>query len=271
MEDRKEMAVKSLILLGDIPLATKCLRMCLQSPLVKVVGVICMQESRRFKNDPWDEPCVYDYAHEQNLRIMTVEYVEEGFDESELDIGFSCRASHILKPRFLSRFKKSVVNMHGGILPEMRGVHLACHSIIEGWEEGGGTLHYMDEGIDTGPIIAERRFPIQRTDTAFSVYQKTQHALWTIFRENFDSILNDEERIISQQHLVDQGRKAQYFNMKALGKRKEINIQDMSLEEIDRHVRGCDFPGHEPAFFIYDGKKYYVTTLPFFQSEKSMD
>lgn len=260
--------MRSIILLGDIPLATKCLRRCLNNPLAKVVGVICMQESRVFKNDPWDEPCVYDYAREQNLRLVTVRDVEEEFGEGELDLGFSCRASHILKRRFLSRFKKSVVNMHGGILPEMRGVHIACHSIIEGCEEGGGTLHYMDEGIDTGPILAVKRFQIQVTDTAFSVYQKTQHALWELFDENLDFILNDQDHAIPQQTLIVQGHKARYFNLSALQKRKGLKIQDMSLQEIDRRVRGCDFPGHEPAFFIYDNKKYYITTQPFFQRER---
>lgn len=67
-------------------------------------------------------------------------------------------------------------NMHGGILPEYRGGHVMQWAIINGEKETGITLHYIDEGIDTGPVVAESRFPIEWNDDAASVRDKLKRA-----------------------------------------------------------------------------------------------
>lgn len=66
------------------------------------------------------------------------------------------------------------VNVHGGLLPEYRGGHVMQWAIINGETETGVTLHYMDEGIDTGPIIGQGRFPITWQDDAISVRNNLQ-------------------------------------------------------------------------------------------------
>lgn len=64
------------------------------------------------------------------------------------------------------------INVHGGPLPEYRGGHVAQWAIINGAREFGVALHYMDESVDTGPVIAERRFALDETDDAGTLRQK---------------------------------------------------------------------------------------------------
>jgi methionyl-tRNA formyltransferase len=254
---------KKVILIGSIPLATKVLCFLHSHELVRVLGVICERQSRRFKASPFPEPCVYDVVEDLDVALTTIEQVESQYGEGELDLAFSCRAPYILKPAFLSRFSKGVVNFHGGPLPELAGVHAANHAIICGFDRSGATLHYMNRTIDTGPIIAKEYFPIGPHDIALDVYRNTQKTLWALFIENIDAILEDREEVVSQQLLSKRDQPSNYFSPDALKALKVVDIT-MPGEEIYRRVRGCDFPEHEPAYLVIEGRKVYLTTQKFF-------
>src|SRR5439155_9931615 len=60
--------------------------------------------------------------------------------------------------------RRGAVNVHTGLLPEYRGGHVLQWALLNGEHETGVTLHYMDEGLDTGPIVAQTRFPIADED-----------------------------------------------------------------------------------------------------------
>jgi hypothetical protein len=75
------------------------------------------------------------------------------------------------------------LNLHPAPLPEYRGCNSYAHAIINGEREYGVTLHYMDEGVDTGPIIESRRFPLLPAYTGKRLHDVAQlHAL-EMFRD----------------------------------------------------------------------------------------
>ncbi|HEV2915735.1 MAG TPA: methionyl-tRNA formyltransferase [Pyrinomonadaceae bacterium] len=84
--------------------------------------------------------------------------------------------SMILPPSVLGVPPLGCVNLHGGLLPEYRGGHVMQWAIINGETETGMTMHYIDEGIDTGPVIARERFAIELRDDAVSVRLKLKDA-----------------------------------------------------------------------------------------------
>lgn len=84
--------------------------------------------------------------------------------------------SMILPPSVLAVPPMGAVNVHGGLLPQYRGGHVTQWAIINGEKEFGVTLHYIDEGIDTGPVIAEQRFALDDADDAHSVRTKLRDA-----------------------------------------------------------------------------------------------
>jgi methionyl-tRNA formyltransferase len=75
-------------------------------------------------------------------------------------------------PPVLAVPAKGAVNVHGGLLPHYRGGHVTQWAIINAEREFGVTLHYIDEGLDTGPVIAEQRFALDEADDAYSVRAK---------------------------------------------------------------------------------------------------
>jgi len=259
---------KSLLLIGDLPLASEVFKLFItKSDEITIVGVLVQYPNKQFVNDPFDESKnLYEIATEHKVPIyFSCDQVSETFSREGIDIGISCRASIIYRTEFIRLFKRYFINMHGGLLPERAGVNIACHSIIEGDHMGGVTLHIIDEEIDCGPIIDRTTFEISPEDTAFSVYQKSQLNLINLIKKNSDSITTDNLQPKPQSSFSPMFA-PKHFRNRDISVMKKLQI-DLELGVVDRIVRGCDFPGHEPAYLEIEGKKIYLTTRPFFLRE----
>lgn len=83
----------------------------------------------------------------------------------EPDMIISIYYRTIITPAVIDRVKGRIFNAHPSLLPRHRGCSSIPWAMIEGDKETGVTFHYIDEGIDTGPIIAQMPTPIDPTDT----------------------------------------------------------------------------------------------------------
>lgn len=70
----------------------------------------------------------------------------------------------ILSPVFVRAFEGRVLNIHPALLPSFPGVNALGQALAHGAKVTGVTVHWVDEGVDTGPIIAQRAVPILPTD-----------------------------------------------------------------------------------------------------------
>lgn len=73
---------------------------------------------------------------------------------------------HLLTPGFLARFPGRIVNIHPSLLPSFPGTHPIEDALAAGAAETGVTVHFVDAGIDTGPVIAQERVAVEPDDTA---------------------------------------------------------------------------------------------------------
>jgi folate-dependent phosphoribosylglycinamide formyltransferase PurN len=78
------------------------------------------------------------------------------------DLMISSRFSHIFKRNAIDVPRCGIVNLHPGALPHFAGLFAPMRTVNEGYGELTGTLHWIDEGIDTGPILALRSRPLKR-------------------------------------------------------------------------------------------------------------
>jgi phosphoribosylglycinamide formyltransferase-1 len=79
---------------------------------------------------------------------------------------------HILTPGFLARFPDRVVNVHPALLPAFPGAHAVEEALAAGATETGATVHLVDEGVDTGPILRQERVAILPDDTPDSLHAR---------------------------------------------------------------------------------------------------
>jgi phosphoribosylglycinamide formyltransferase-1 len=81
---------------------------------------------------------------------------------------------HLLRQCFLQRFPGRIVNTHSAPLPQFPGPHPIDDVIAAGVPETAATVHYVDGGVDTGPVIAAERVPVFPSDDAASLKARVQ-------------------------------------------------------------------------------------------------
>jgi phosphoribosylglycinamide formyltransferase 1 len=84
---------------------------------------------------------------------------------------------HLLTPAFLRRYPGRVINIHPSLLPRFPGVHPIDDAIAAGVDVTGVTIHYVDEGIDTGPVILQEEVPVEPRATLVERIHATEHRL----------------------------------------------------------------------------------------------
>jgi methionyl-tRNA formyltransferase len=99
-----------------------------------------------------------------------------------LDLVFSCFYGKILRKAFIEQHKR-VLNLHNSPLPRYRGVNPINWALKNGETYHGVTIHEIDEGIDTGPVVAQVRYPIYpEIEEVQDVYSKALEYGWVLFK-----------------------------------------------------------------------------------------
>ena len=126
---------------------------------------------------------------------ITTEYVIENKFNFLISYGYR----FILRKEILSLFTDKAINLHLSFLPYNRGADPNFWSFIDGTPKGV-SIHFLDEGIDTGDIIVQKEvsFGLPEVETLSSSYNKLQKEIQNLFFQNWDSI-KKQKNIISTQ------------------------------------------------------------------------
>lgn len=104
----------------------------------------------------------------------------------------------LLGPAFLAAFPEHVLNMHPALLPAFPGLHAQRRAWEYGVKFSGATVHFVDIGVDTGPIILQAVVPVQDRDTAETLQNRILEQEHRIYPEAI--------RLVCQGRLVVSGR-----------------------------------------------------------------
>ncbi|WP_336160467.1 phosphoribosylglycinamide formyltransferase [Amycolatopsis sp. VC5-11] len=88
------------------------------------------------------------------------------------DLVVSAGFMKILGPEFLSRFAGRVINTHPALLPSFPGMHAVADALAAGVRVTGSTVHFVDAGVDTGPVIAQEAVPVETDDTEDVLHER---------------------------------------------------------------------------------------------------
>ena len=95
--------------------------------------------------------------------------LETGLEEH--GVGLVCLAGfmRILSRAFIRRFAGRILNIHPSLLPAFPGLHPQRQALEHGVRVAGATVHFVDEGVDTGPIVLQASVPVLAGDTEESL------------------------------------------------------------------------------------------------------
>jgi phosphoribosylglycinamide formyltransferase-1 len=99
------------------------------------------------------------------------------FDEAvagvldEWGVELVCLAGYmrLLSPEFVRRYRGRILNVHPALLPTFPGLHAQRQALEHGVKVSGATVHFVDEGVDTGPIVLQSAVPVLEGETEASL------------------------------------------------------------------------------------------------------
>jgi len=176
----------------------------------------------------------------------------EGIRNLKPDLILSILFIYILKPELLTIPQKGAINLHNGYLPYNAGVYANVWSIVDE-TPSGATLHYMDEGVDTGDIIAQREILVKFEDTGESLYHKTEQVCVDLFKDTWPQIKHNSIKRIPQK------RSGTYHSPNDVRKIDKIDLHSKyKAKDLINILRARTFPPYESAYVEVEGKKYYL-------------
>lgn len=97
---------------------------------------------------------------------------------------------HLFRKPFFDHYAGRVVNTHPAPLPEFPGAHPIDDVLAAGVAETAATIHYVDEGIDTGPVIVSERVPVLDGDTVETLRARVQAVEHRLFPETVRELIS---------------------------------------------------------------------------------
>lgn len=114
--------------------------------------------------------------------------------KNKIDFIISDRYTYIIKSNVINYLKKKVINFHNSFLPLNRGYHPLFWAIYKKTPLGV-TIHLIDEGIDTGRIIYQKKIKYRKEDTLRSLYDKQRAEFYDLFVKNWKKIKNGKFKL----------------------------------------------------------------------------
>ncbi len=122
-----------------------------------------------------------DIADKVERRLAHEESVHAALVEAEVELVVLSGYMRIMTPSFVRRWKGRLVNIHPSLLPKYPGAHAHRDALADGATVSGCTVHLVDEGVDSGMILAQREVEILAGDTESDLQErikKVEHVLY---------------------------------------------------------------------------------------------
>ncbi len=111
-----------------------------------------------------------DYATREERDVALAEWLQSQGVELVVCAGYM----QLFRKPFFDYYGGRIVNTHSAPLPDFPGAHPIEDVLAAGVDETAATVHYVDEGIDTGPVIAVERVPVHADDTVETLRHRVQ-------------------------------------------------------------------------------------------------
>src|SRR5882724_131559 len=131
-----------------------------------------------------------------NFRTKLADDAERAFvaalREADVDLIALAGFMRVLKGEFLRVFEGRIVNIHPSLLPSFPGLEAWKQALEHGVKMTGCTVHFVDAGIDCGPIIAQQAVPVLDEDTPESLHRRLQAAEHELYPQCLAAIARGE-------------------------------------------------------------------------------
>jgi methionyl-tRNA formyltransferase len=231
---------------GDGPWSHNAIRMLTNDPSFEI-DFICV----RFDNP---DNTLIDFAKSHDIKLFIEKNVNSNNFLKKID---GCKLDLIVSMSFDQIFKKEIINLprfksincHAGKLPFYRGRNVLNWVLINDESEFGITVHFIDEGIDTGDIILQKIYPINDNDDYSTLLAKAYEECGSLLYESIKSI-NEKTAIRIKQNQIDVH--GSYCTQRKEGDER-VNWNN-TARDVFNFIRALTSPGPISTTFYRDEK-----------------
>ena len=213
-----------------------------------ILGVITQPDKKVGRQQTLTEPPIKKIALSYSLPVWQPKKIKDFIDyikKMQPDLIVVVAYAQILPKEILTIPKYECINVHGSLLPKYRGASCIQAAILNGDEETGITIMKMDEGLDTGPIIAQESIKIADDDTGEKLFNKLSGLAGKVTASIIADYLDGKIELKPQDHSLAS-------LTKLLDKGDGRIDWHKSAKEIERFVRAMhSWPG---AFTLFNNK-----------------
>jgi phosphoribosylglycinamide formyltransferase-1 len=133
-----------------------------------------------------------EVADQSERRHEHEERIHRHLEAHEVELILLSGYMRLLTPAFVSRWSPRIINIHPSLLPAFPGAHAHCEVLESQNEVSGCTVHYVDEGMDTGQILAQSRVPVFSNDTEKSLSERVKIEEHRLYPSVVDSLVRGD-------------------------------------------------------------------------------
>ena len=217
-----------------------------------VVLVVCQPDRNKDRKGKVIIPPIKELALKHNIEVFQPLKLKEDYQkiiDAKPDIIITCAYGQIVPKIILDYPQYGCINVHGSLLPELRGGAPIHWAIIRGYKETGITIMHMSEKMDAGDIISQEKIEITDDTTLDSLYHDMSILGSELLVKSLPNIINGSaDRIKQDEKLVTFG-----YN---ISKEDELIDFNKNPREIFNLVRGLNsIPG---AYCIFNDKRMKI-------------
>jgi methionyl-tRNA formyltransferase len=175
------------------------------------------------------------------------------------DLGLIIGFPHKLSSQVIQQHKHGVINLHFAPLPGYRGSGTLSHAIVNQEKEYGVTFHFIDEHLDTGPIIARKMIELPTHTSALTITHQLEELAYHFFVEHIESFLTQDLVSTDQKYyLKHSAETSNLYTRASLEKLYEL-AWNWEPEKILRYVYALTLGNGKKPFFSIGKTKIYLS------------
>ncbi len=193
--------MKNVIVFGNQKIAIDCIK-SLRS--LRDVNILCVVGSENENDKLFGYYSIGDYCQKEKLKYYNPEKLDDSIIKSlrnlNPDFCFSFYYRKIFKKECIDISSEGFINIHPSLLPKYRGPVPSMWALLNGDSQTGVTIHYIDEGIDSGDIIAQKEVQIDLSISGFDLNNRLMDEGSNLFQEILPLILSNRVKRVKQNY-----------------------------------------------------------------------
>ncbi|MDP3970758.1 MAG: methionyl-tRNA formyltransferase [bacterium] len=250
---------KEIVFFGTSDFGIPCLEGLVNSDEFEIKAVITQPDKPVGRKQILEPSPIKKRSLELNLPVFDA---VDALDDIEVDLAVLISYGEILKPSTIAKFSSGIINVHPSMLPQWRGPAPIQYALLNDDKITGVSIMMIDSGMDTGPILSQTQFPIDKSDDYITLSKKLSLV-------SVDLLLDAMKNYVAGSIQVAAQKQSGITYSKIISKSDgQIKSTDDPYEIINKLRAYAHWPG---IFFIWKNQRIKLLTAHIENDEFMID